>query len=187
MKIAIHQPNLCAWLPFFKKMEAVDLFVVLGHCQFARDYFQHRFKYQSEWFTLSVSRPKHFELISQKQYANPQKDWSAIKRRLPQYAEFFTSLDAFIGPSLFKTNYGIILELKRRLGIGTEVIQDPVSNLKSTDRLVEICRIHGADTYLAGRSGVHYMELNKFSEAGIKVEFQDPAKIDQRHVFEILA
>ena len=42
-----------------------------------------------------------------------------------------------------------------------------------TDRLIDICKTLGGDTYLAGKDGAKYMELKRFSERGIKVIFQD--------------
>jgi hypothetical protein len=39
--------------------------------------------------------------------------------------------------------------------------------------LVDICRAVGGDTYLAGKDGARYMDLERFSESGIDVVFQD--------------
>ncbi len=42
-----------------------------------------------------------------------------------------------------------------------------------TQRLVDLCRTLGADTYLSGPGGRRYMEMELFEQVGIKVEFQE--------------
>ena len=184
MRVAIHQPNFVPWRPFFEKMAAVDRFVLLTYCQFNREHYQHRFKYQDKWYTMGVQDVRHPDLIVNKLYANRLQDWDKIKRRLPQHAAWFSQFDDCIQPHLWATNLHIILKMAERLGIKTDVIIDPITNLTGTDRLIEICRASHATTYLAGPSGAKYMEFEKFKAAGIAVEFQ-PATRDTRHVFEI--
>ncbi|MBI3814451.1 MAG: WbqC family protein, partial [Nitrospinae bacterium] len=42
-----------------------------------------------------------------------------------------------------------------------------------TERLIKLCRLAGADTYLAGKDGAKYMDVEKFSKEGMKLLFQD--------------
>ena len=42
-----------------------------------------------------------------------------------------------------------------------------------TDRLIDICKILKADTYLSGRDGVKYMNMERFKQRGIGVALQD--------------
>lgn len=183
MRVAIHQPNFIPWRPFFAKMAAVDMFVVLTQCQFNREHYQHRFKLNTEWYTMSVEHVRHRDLIINRRYANPQANWAAIKRRLPQHAEWFSQFDDCIDPSLVKTNFAIILRIAKQLGMNpSRIVFDPIPSCTGTDRLVEICKAVRATTYLAGRSGAKYMEPEKFEAAGINVEYQTVT--DTRHVFE---
>ncbi len=182
MKVAIHQPNFVPWRPFFEKMAAVDMFVVLTRCQFNREHFQHRFRYRDRWYSMGVVDTKHQTAILHKRYAHPVEDWLKIKRRLPQFADWFSQFDAHIGPELWLTNFVILRMIAEQLGIKTQIILDPIPSCTGTDRLVEICKALNADAYLAGRSGASYMEPEKFEKAGIKVEYQ--VVKDTRHVFE---
>lgn len=182
MRVAIHQPNFIPWRPFFQKMAAVDVFVILTKCQFNRRVYQHRFKFQDHWYSMSVRDIQHFDAIENKRYAAPHEDWAAIKRRLPQYARWFDQFDDCIREELWACNTQIITRIAKLLGITTEIIMEPNSALTGTDRLVEICYCLGAKTYLAGRSGANYMDLEKFSSVGITVEHQEVT--DTRHVFE---
>ena len=46
-----------------------------------------------------------------------------------------------------------------------------------TDRLIDICKALGAETYLAGKGGADYMDLERFEENGLKLiiqEFEHP-------------
>lgn len=182
MRVAIHQPNLVPWRPFFQKMAAVDYFVLLTFAQFNREHYQHRFKYQDKWYTMGVENVRHIAPICARRYANPHEDWAKIKRRLPQYAAWFSQFDDCIQPQLCPTNCAIIYRMAAALGIKTNIILDPVPNSTGTDRLIEICRAVKATTYLAGRSGANYMEADKFKAAGIELEYQ--VVTDTRHVFE---
>ena len=42
-----------------------------------------------------------------------------------------------------------------------------------TDRLIDICKALGADTYLAGQGGANYMDATRFAENGLKVIMQE--------------
>lgn len=163
-------------------MSSVDVFVLLNHCQFNREHFQHRFKFKDKWYTMSVQDVRHPDLIVNRTYADPERDWERIKNRLPQYKSWFEALNGCISESLWTTNYKLIVVLAKKLGITTTLLRDEATSLTGTDRLVEICRLLGADTYLAGRSGAGYMEPEKFKQAGIKVEYQTVT--DTRHIFE---
>jgi hypothetical protein len=166
-------------------MESVDVFVLLRHCQFSRESYQHRFNYQDRWYTMSVTGHRMNKIVSML-YAHPVQDWEAIKRKLPAFEKFFSSLDPCICLNLSHTNQLIIESLRQQLGIATEIRLDSPTQLKGTERLVEICQQHGATTYLAGPSGGNYMDLNLFEKAGIKVEFQQSNSVDRRHVFEVI-
>jgi hypothetical protein len=61
------------------------------------------------------------------------------------------------------------------LGITTPVVR--ASRLEvpghKTERLVNLCKHFGADAYLSGSAGRDYLELARFSGAGIQVTFHD--------------
>lgn len=185
MRVSIHQPNFLPWYPFFEKMRSVDVFVLLGHCQFEKGKFQNRFRLHDQWHTMSVNHG--LEPIVDKRYTSFQKDWSGIKSRLPQLSHVLCAFDEDIQESLHDTNVAIIRKIARLLEISTQIEMDSPTTTRATDRLVELCLKHGATTYVAGTSGGHYMELEKFERAGIKVETQDLSSLDRRHTLEILA
>lgn len=170
MRIAIHQPNFFPHYGFFEKMLAVDKFIILTHCQFEKNNYQNRFRFEDRWYTMSI---KHGNvLINEKQYNDHFMDWRRIKEKLPQF-----NLEEFnmcIEKKLWATNTNIISRIALKLGIKTEIEIDFETQLNGTERLLEICKYYEADTYLSGASGKTYMDLKLFEDAGIKVIFQEP-------------
>ena len=183
MRVAIHQPNFLPWYPFFQKIKEVDKFIILGHCQFEKNGFQNRFNLNDKWHTMSTQ--KGLVPINTKTYLNPLKDWNRIKSNLPQYKNILDKLDDCISDNLFQTNCKIIEKLTLLLGYNTEILYDYPTNLKSTERLIDICLHYGATEYLSGISGKNYLNLDLFKNKKIKIEFQKD--LVKTHTLKILS
>ena len=187
MILTIHQPNFMPWYPFFQKMEMADIFVVMGHCQFEKNGFQNRFNIDNQWQTMSVF--KGLDDIVDKKYANHQRDWTKLKKRLYQYTPLLENFDEIIENNegnLYQTNYEIIVKLRDMLGIDTEIVKDFPSSLTSSERLAEICKHFGASHYISGTSGKKYLDIAPFESTGITISFQESAAMIKKHTLEIL-
>ncbi len=185
MICAIHQPNFFPYYPIFQKMDAADVFVILGDCQFEKNNYQNRFHIGDDWYTMSVN--KGLEPIRNKRYVNYVKDWNKIKVKLPQYADTFSALDFAISENLLLTNTLIIRILARRLGINTDKMHSTrCADLTSTARLVRLCQLHNCDEYLSGIGGKRYLDVEQFHKAGIHVRFQDEATMIRKPVLEVI-
>jgi len=184
MIVSIHQPNFMPWLPFFKKIEMVDKFIILQNCQFEKNNFQNRFNIGDKWYTLSVN--KGLEPIVNKKYVKPTDDWLRIKNNLKEYKNVLNVFDDCISESLCETNSNIIKKICNILDIKTEILFDYLTDLKSTERLVDICLKNGATEYVAGSSGRKYMDLKLFDDQNIKVTFQTTNKEDMVPIIEVL-
>lgn len=184
MIISIHQPNFFPWLPFFKKMEESNLFVILNHCQFEKNNFQNRFYYRNSWNTMSVY--KGLDLIIEKKYVNPFEDWKKIKRKLSDKEKTLNNFDECISESLSETNVNLITSIANHLKIKTEIVLDEKTDLLSNERLISICKKYGASKYIAGAGGKNYMDLDKFKDAGIEVIFQDLKEDEKIHTLDVL-
>jgi hypothetical protein len=154
-------------MPFFNKIIESDIFIILGHCDFEKNNYQNRFFFEDRWLTMSVEATR--KRIVDKLYKNPTFDWMKIKKQLHQYP--LGIFDEFICESVFTTNVGIIKKCCQLLNINTRIEVDFSTSLKSTDRLVELCKTFKGTTYLSGPSGKNYLDLNKFTNKGIAVEF----------------
>lgn len=167
MKIAIHQPNFFPHWPFFEKMQQADLFVILIHCQYEKHNYQNRFQYEGKWYTMSVNRS--MDQIRYKRYINTKRDWSKIKTRFIHLNDF----NKDISETLYHCNTQIIKHIAHKLNIKTTITYDYPTELRGTDRLVDICKTYKADTYISGLGGKKYLDPKKFYKADIQIEYQD--------------
>lgn len=177
--IAIHQPNFIPYYPFFQKMEQCDIFVIISHCQFEKNGYQNRF-FTDTWNTMSVN--SGLEPIANKRYLKPKEDWDRILKRHHKLAVF----NSCISDNLMRTNIHIIESACKILGIKTQIKHDFPTDLSGTERLVNLCKIHGATEYLSGISGKKYLDLDLFKDAGIKVIFQDESKMIKKPLIDFL-
>jgi len=176
MKIAAHQPNFFPWYPYFHRMQQADRFVVVTQVQFANYLFQKRFHVNNMWYSMPINNRKKLEPLVNKQYVDPEKNWKALKRRLPEYADILKLFDEDIGSYLVETNIRIIRRIRDILGIKTEMVYDYPTELASTERVVDLLRHYAGHVFLAGPSWDNYMDKTLFDNAGIHIE---PHKIDE--------
>jgi len=182
MKISIHQPNFMPWYPFFQKIQNVDRFVILTHCQFEKNGYQNRFNFNNSWYTMSVK--KGLEPIKDKLYLNPNNDWDKIKNRLSEYKTILDEFDNCIVESLEETNCLVINKLCEMLEIETEIVFDYPTELKSTDRLVDLCKHYGATEYISGIGAKEYLDEYIFHKNNIKVTYQD--NLNKAHSLQVV-
>jgi len=193
MKISLHQPNFFPYYPFFQKMEACDVFVLMYHCQYEKRNYQNRFNIGDKFYTMSVNRgtvvqenSSHGDLIISKRYLNHEKDWLTIKNKLPNFRHILDKFDDCISQSLVETNISIILRIKELLQIKTKVVFDFPTSKKSTDRIIEICQAYNGDEYLSGISGKNYLDLNSFTNSGLGIEFQKSEEMENVPILQKL-
>lgn len=185
MIVTIHQPNFFPWLPFFNKMRAADVMILLNHAQWEKGGYQNRFRLGGTWHTMPVKQG--LEPIADKRYLEICRYWWRLKEGLPEYRHILSMFDDCITASLSDTNTAIIGRVARMLNIRTALVSDGETGLRGTERLVDLCQRHGATKYLSGESGRKYMDLDLFSAAEIGVEFQRIRQADRRPILEVLS
>ena len=159
-KIAIHQPNLLSWCPFFYKMHKADIFVILINCQFEKNGFQNRALVKEKWWTLPV--------------VNGTCD---IKDK------FYTN-----GNKLIDVNMPLIIGFAKLLGINTSKIHYdfPAESKGKTERLIEICKRFDCDQYLTNSDAKKkYLDEKLMNENGIEVVDCDVPNQFKKSLFEM--
>ncbi len=170
MRMAFHQPNYLPNLSFFFKMASVDLFVITTNLQFVRREWQSRAKLPNgagdQWITIPVLGPSR-QMIREARINNGEP-WR--RKHRGTIANHYRSaldqktLDQIVGlydveyDMLADLNVSFIFAIRSMLGIETEIVVDREVGGKGPELLINICEKYGADEYLSGMGGRHYMD-----------------------------
>ena len=170
MRMAFHQPNYLPNLSFFYKMAAVDLFVITANLQFVRREWQSRAKLPNgggdQWITIPVLGPSR-QMIREARINNGEPWRRKHRGTIANHYRSSTdrkALDQIVGlydvehEMLADLNVFFIFAIKSMLGIETEVVFDSDVGGKGPELLINICEKYGADEYLSGMGGRHYMD-----------------------------
>jgi hypothetical protein len=193
---AIHQPNFLPRLSTLAKLFASDVWVVLDDVQYnGRDY-QNRCRLASleepqtfQWLSLPVHRQHgRATRICDVELVNQQAAYHRTTRLLRHYyraSRHWPQLDAGLRPgleALHETNsVGAVatsstLALLRLLDWRGRVLHssDLVSRSGRSERLADLVRAVGANSYLCGTGGRRYLDTKPFAAHGVSVKWFDP-------------
>jgi len=189
MICSIHQPNYLPYAGFFDKIIKSDVFIIYDTSQFRKNNFQNRNRICSsdgwQWLTIPV---KHSfgQMIKEVEINYPQKalknNWMKLKTlygKAPffrQYCSIFEDIYCSDYVKLADLNYDLILAACKILDLNPKFIKSSSMKSiqsKSTGAIIEMCKQADADTYVSGKSGKTYLDIELINKSGIKVTFQD--------------
>jgi len=191
MKVAVHQPQYLSWIGYFHKIDRADKFVFQDDVQYKHREFQNRNKIKTQkdtlWLTVPVKvRRNRQQLINECEIDNtrnwPNEHLKSITQNYSKakyfetYAEFLEDFYSQNWDKLIDVNIHFIKYVLQELEIETPIYLESemrTGGKTGEDRIIEVCKHLRADTYLSGAGGREWMDLEKFDEAGIQVEFQD--------------
>ena len=189
MKVAIHQPNYLPYLGFFHKLSLVDTFVIMDDTQYDKKFTnRNKIKVPGNWIWLTVPINKKHKFVANKIVEiNNEENWqsdhfekinhsySNSEFFKKNYKTFFEKIYSKKWDHLFTLNYELIIQLIDWLDIKIEVIKESELNINgnSTERLVNISKKIGAETYVSGIGGKEYMNEKMFETNNIKIEYQN--------------
>ena len=188
MIVAVHQPQYLPWLGYFDKMRIADIFCYLDNVQYKKNEWQNRNRIKTahsrQWITVPV-RYRFPQKINEVEINNaqkwPKKHLQALitnYSKAPYFKDYFAQFeDCFSRNWLLLSELNVflserlreLLDLHRKpavLASSLSLRNDP------TDRLIDICKSIGADTYLCGQYVIKYMNLDRFKENSIRVIIQ---------------
>ncbi len=189
MIVAVHQPQYLPWLGYFDKMRRADVFCYLNDVQYKKNEWQNRNRIKTaqnwQWITVPV-RYRFPEKINEVQINNTthwsKKHFQALitnYSRAPYFKAYISIFEDIFSKEwelISELNVYLIERLRSVLDIQEKrtVISSDL-NLRNdpTDRLIDICKALGADTYLAGQGGADYMDLERFKKNGLKLIIQE--------------
>ncbi len=185
MIVAIHQPQYLPWLGYFDKMLKADAFCYLDTVQYKKNEWQNRNRIRTaqgrQWLTVPVHYrfPARIDAVAIDNSTHwRHKHLQALRthyRRAPYFEPTIAVFEEVYGrvwENLALLNLELIGRLREILGLA----QKPALCASSltcaeepTERLIDICRALGGDTYLAGAGAAHYMDSARFEQRGLRV------------------
>ena len=190
MRVVILQPSYLPWLGYFDQMYKSDVFVVYDDVQYDKNSWRNRNRIKTpqgwQWLTVPVLlKGRNFPLIKEVEINNDLPWGSKHLKSIVQnyrtarfYEDVIGGLEAILAREwkfLIDLNMECIVLLKRLLGFERKICFASELNIPKvgkTERLVEICRHFGADSFLEGDAGKSYIDDSLFTNAGITLEYQ---------------
>ena len=186
--VAIHQPQFMPWLGYFDKMDRADCFILLDTVQYKKNEWQNRNRIKTtqgtQWLTVPVTYqfPARIDEVRVTDAVNwRNKHWQALVTNYTR-APFWSGQEGALRTlyerdweQLADVNRASIEWLREVFGIDTSMLwaSEMEAGDEPTQRLIDLCRGAGAEVYLAGADGRNYMNIERFSRAGIEVIFQE--------------
>ena len=195
MIIGINQPHYLPWLQYYSRIQYVDLHIYLDHVQFEKNSLVNRnyvvnprsntkalltvpVKTGGRFGDLAISnleiaegsnwRLKHVKtILSSLLKGSPNKHLlNTITNIIEQ-----SPMNSRLVDLIYKIDRTIIEHMQ----ITTEIQKSSNLSLTSckSDLILEICSMFGATTYLSGPYGRSYLDLKRFKDRQIQVEFTD--------------
>jgi hypothetical protein len=187
--VAVHQPQYLPWLGYFDKIDRADIFCFLDNVQYKKNEWQNRNRIKTangwQWVTTPVlyQFPQKINEVKINSRVNwKRKHLQALLtnyRKAPffgEYIDFFEQLYSKDWQRLADLNVYLILNILQMLNLEpkpTVMASDLQLSDDPSDRLIDICKTLGADSYLSGQDGIKYMNIERFRLRGIKIIVQD--------------
>lgn len=189
--VAIHQPNYIPWIGYFDKIAHTDIFVFLDSVEYSHGGVTNRNKIRNSsgwnWLTVPVNKKDTNKSICEVGFADDKwwkKHLTALQGsyskadHFSEYASYFYELYSEKKyDNIADLNIDIIKYLSSSFGISTKYVRSSEMNIDPTlhknSLLIEILQKLNADTYIAGKGCVDYMDDDKFIKNGIEVVYNN--------------
>jgi WbqC-like protein family len=203
MKVAIHQPQFFPYPGFFNKLSMADAFVIMDDVQYDKR-FTNRNKILAPqgpmWLTVPIDKADKFVPNKAVQVNNAlpwrEEHWKKLtysyknSRFFYLYRDYLEALYKKTHDLLFDLNLETIRAVMKWLEIDIPVLMESEIGVtgEGTQRLLNVCKALGAETYVSGAGGKNYMDERLFSEQGVALKYQryEPSPYPQRFVREFV-
>lgn len=188
MKIGIMQPYFFPYIGYFQLIQAVDQFIVYDNIQYTKKGWINRNRFlqngKDVFFSIPLKNDSDFlDVKARVISADFKKDKllnqiSEAYRRAPYFAHTFPLIEQIVhynDNNLFRYLYHSIVKTCEYLGITTEIkISSDISidhSLKNQDKVLALCKVVGASTYVNAIGGMELYSKETFREKGIELKF----------------
>jgi hypothetical protein len=189
-RVVVLQSNYLPWKGYFDLIRQSDLLVFYDDTQYTKNDWRNRNRIKTrhgvQWLTIPCG-PHHMHKLIQEVrpvgYEWQRSHWDRLRFHYGAspyfriYRPFFESFYlSRTWTNLSELNQYLILAICREfLHIDTPMMRStdfPLEGVKE-ERLVSLLRKVGATTYLSGPTGRQFLQMEPFSQAGIRVEWMD--------------
>ncbi len=189
-RVAIVQSNYIPWKGYFDLIAGVDAFVLYDDAQYTKRDWRNRNRIKTaqgaQWLTIPVQvsgryrQPIREVAVDDATWAPDH--WRTLVHHYGRTGAFGQHRDAL--ESLYRTaparwlseiNFHFLSGVCALLGICTRFMWSSQFELTgdATDKLLQMCKALGADTYVSGPTARDYLQTERFHAAGINVEWAD--------------
>jgi len=193
-KAVIMQPYFLPYLGYFQLLAAADLIVIYDDVQYTKSSWINRNRFylngRIEYLSIDLQRDSHQKKINERTIADEYFKYS-VSRYLKSiesnyrdacfYNDVMSLMTAILQQKERRLSVFLLhsireimdlLALKSNVMLASDLNIDP--SLKSQQRVIEICKMIGADTYINPISGMGLYDDLDFSNAGIDLWFLRP-------------
>jgi len=187
MKIAIHQANYFPYAGFFHKINQADIFVIQDDVKFVNRSNRNKIISSSGYTWINVPIKKgHQSLPIMDVKINNEILWRKINYKkicagynkakfFHLYKDYFENLYNKEWKNIFDLNFETIKQVLSWLEIKVKIVIESELGVsgQSTERLVNVCKKLGADTYISGIGGKRYLDEKLFEKNKIILKYQN--------------
>jgi hypothetical protein len=192
MKLGIMQPYLFPFVAYFQLAKAVDTYVIYDDVNYIKRGWINRnsilVNKKEHRFTVAIEKPSQNKLICE---LSINDDFVKLTRTIresyskapffPQSFQLLHDIFSFQDKNLGRFVANSIVSISRYLGIEAEFILSSTlhknNSLKSKDKILHICEILGADTYVNAIGGQEMYDRQEFASRNIELKFLKTASI----------
>jgi hypothetical protein len=194
--VAILQSSYIPWRGYFDIIRRADEFLTFDVVQYTRRDWRNRNIIKgpngAQWLTVPVDvKGRYGQAIDETRIADSgwaEQHLRAIDfnyRQAGAYGEVFpwladTLREAGKEAFLTQSNHHLLTAVCDRLGLRTPIRRatellprESLISMDPTERLLQLCLAAGGTTYLSGPSARSYLDVEKFSDAGVAITWMD--------------
>lgn len=182
------QPYFFPYLGYFQLISAVDTFVIYDNIQYTKKGWinRNRFLQNGEpvYFTVPLKKASDYLDVCERETAadfDGKKVLNQIRmayRKAPYFEDVYPLFEGCVlyeDRNLFRYIYHSVREIMSYLDIHTELVVSGElpedSSLTGQDRVLDICRVCGASTYINPIGGTGLYDKETFAKHGIELKF----------------
>lgn len=196
MKLGIMQPYFFPYIGYWQLINAVDKYVIYDDVNFIMRGWINRnnvlINGERKLINLRVTSASQNKFINEIEVLNDQiyknkllKSIESNYKKAPYFLQTYPIIERIINQS--EINLAKYLEFGIRqvcdyLSIDTEIIVSSLikkdNQLKGQDKVIEICKVLGADEYINAIGGQGLYSYKKFIDHGIRLRFLKTGEIE---------